>query len=324
MGLSDITGVFSRYFVVGFFLPAFVALVALWFFASNAFIPTALTRHSQTTQLLILGAVALIAALALSGLSYYITRIYEGYPLANARKWPLLGRLCRGAIALQARRYDRLLAIREDKSRLPSERGLAAARLDKSYPHKREALLPTRVGNAIRAFEQHSNVRWGLDGVTVWPRIEALLGVDEREPLVDAKISFYVFLNASVGAFVVGVCLAIDKAVNAPGTAWEWALYATPFLAGYVLYRAAIGPAVEWGDSVRASIDLHRLDLYEKLGVRAPTSFSDERQLAVRVNKALLFGHPLLGDDLWCGYEGRAVSDQGTVESGPSPGSRNT
>src|SRR5205085_11281753 len=60
-----------------------------------------------------------------------------------------------------------------------------------------------------------------------------------------------------------------------------------------------LGRATEWGDNVRSSFDLHRLQIYEKLGVRAPTSFSDERSLAVRVNQALLYGHPLLTDDLW-------------------------
>jgi hypothetical protein len=64
MGLTDITGVFSRYFVVGFFLPAFITLVALWLSASSELVPDALGSHSQGTQLLILGGVALVAGLA--------------------------------------------------------------------------------------------------------------------------------------------------------------------------------------------------------------------------------------------------------------------
>jgi hypothetical protein len=137
-----------------------------------------------------------------------------------------------------------------------------------------------------------------LDGFTVWPRIEALLSVDERQLVEDARTEFYVFVNGSLAAFLVGVCLAVDKAMNA--ASWDWVLYAVPFLlVSYFLYIGAISPATDWGLTVRSSIDLHRLDLYEKLGVRAPTSFSDERELAMNVNKALLFGHPLLKDDLW-------------------------
>lgn len=299
MALSDITNVFSRYFVVGFFLPAYAWLLALWLTASSDLIPKALKGHSQTTQVLILGGAALVAGLMLSGLSYYITRLYEGYGLERLRDSRALGWLRRGAIALQARRYERLLEVRQNKQAPAWKRAEAAWYLDKWYPKNRDDLLPTRVGNAIRAFEQHSNARWGLDGVTVWPRIAALLSADERELEVDAKINFYVFINASVGAYAVGICLVVDAEMHKSPAAWHWLFYGIPFLVGYVLYRAAIGPAVDWGDSVRAGIDLHRLDLYEKLGVRAPTSFSDERQIADTVNKALLYGHPLLTDDLW-------------------------
>ena len=61
MALKDITGVFSRYFVVGFFLPAYFALVSLWLSASSDFVPNELERHSEATELVILGGVALVA-----------------------------------------------------------------------------------------------------------------------------------------------------------------------------------------------------------------------------------------------------------------------
>jgi hypothetical protein len=154
-----------------------------------------------------------------------------------------------------------------------------------------------------------------LDGVTVWPRIEAVLDADDRELVVEAKINFYVFMNASLSALLVGLCLVIDKAVNIPQPAWEWALYAIPFLLSYIFYRGAIPGAIEWGDAVRSSIDVRRLELYEKLGVRAPTSSTDERQLALRVNQALLYGHPPLRDDLW-------RNDRNEEGSGQDPAKR--
>jgi hypothetical protein len=311
MALSDITSVFSRYFVVGFFLPAYVSVVSLWLSASPEFIPNSLEQHSQTTQLLILGGVALIAALGLSGLSYYITRLFEGYPLERLSNWPALGGVYRAAIRVQRRRYDSLLAVRSDPNQSSQARQRAAWCLDRWFPKNPARLLPTRLGNTIRAFEQHPNTRWGLDGVTIWPRIEALLTGDERSLEVDAKINLYVFLNASVGAFVVALCLVVDKAVNHPGPAAGWLVCLIPLAAGYVLYRASLGPAMDWGNAVRSSVDLHRLELYERLGVRSPRSFSDERQLADKVNKALLYGHPLLPDELW-----RTSDAQGGINGG--------
>jgi hypothetical protein len=70
MSFGDFTGVFSRDFVVGFFLPACAALFSLWLLVSSEFVPNALEQHSQATQLLILAGFAAVVALALSGVSY--------------------------------------------------------------------------------------------------------------------------------------------------------------------------------------------------------------------------------------------------------------
>lgn len=298
MGLSDITGVFSRYFVVGFFLPAYAALLSLWLAATTNFVPENLEHHSEATQLLVLGGVALFAGLLLSGVSYYIIRALEGYPLERLRGRPLVGYLYSFAIWLQLRRFNALLEIRGDTSKPRHDRNRAAWYLEQFYPHNPEALLPTRMGNAIRAFERHGNERWGLDGVTAWPRIEALLSADEQTLLVDAKIDLYVFVNGSLGALAVGACLVADKLEHGVPNSY-WPLYALPFLLSYILYRFAVGLAIRWGEVVRASTDLHRLEIYERLNVRAPSSFSDERNLAVQVSKALLFAHPLLADSDW-------------------------
>jgi hypothetical protein len=299
MGLSDITGVLSRYFVVGFFLPAYIALIALWLTASSGFLPSTLERHGEGTELLILGGVALVAALALSGFNYPLTRLVEGYPLERLAQRPVLGIVVKPPLALQRRSYDRLRDVADGRDSSPDERAHANWRLDQRFPPDRDDLLPTSLGNAIRAFEQHSNTRWGLDGITIWPRIESLLGADERDLHVNAKIDLNVFFNAAVSAVVVGICLVIDKAVHTPGSTAYWPLYAIPFMAAYVLYRASVDPAIRWGDYVRASIDLHRLEMYERLGVRAPTSFTDEREMATPINQLFLYGRPHLSDDLW-------------------------
>ena len=82
-----------------------------------------------------------------------------------------------------------------------------------------------------------------------------------------------------------------------------------PFLVAYVLYRATIDPAMGRGEVVRASIDLHRLEVYEKLGLREPTSFSDERGLATKLGQLLLYGKPYLPDDCWRVKPAEAKSD---------------
>ncbi|HEU4701616.1 MAG TPA: hypothetical protein VFS37_03970 [Conexibacter sp.] len=295
MGLADVTGVLSRYFVVGFFLPAFFALVALWLTASGGLLPNELEAQSDGVQIAILGVTGLLLGLALSGLNYGLTQLLEGYPLEARRSWPLFGAVYRWMIGRQAAQRRSMVARRD--SDVEPDSSLARWQLDRRFPPE-EYLLPTSMGNAIRAFESHANSRWGLDGIAVWPRIEQLLSADEREPHVDAKLDFNVFLNGAVGAVAVGLALLADLVVNHPLDAWLSWLYLLPFAVAYASYRQTIGAAIRWGSEMRASVDLRRLDLYERLGVRKPTSFSDERHVADHVNQMLLYGSPL-PDELW-------------------------
>src|SRR5262245_48899878 len=173
MALTDVTGVFSRYFVVGFFLPAYIAIVALWLTATPRLIPNSLESHSEGVQLAILGGVALVAGLALSGLNRPITWFFEG------GSWP--GPIQRAARVMQKHKFQRLVRARDDETNDPHERKRAAHHLDMYFPYSLERVMPTRLGNITRAYDQYSNRRWGLDGVTVWPRVEALLTDAERD-----------------------------------------------------------------------------------------------------------------------------------------------
>jgi hypothetical protein len=307
MGLTSVTGLFSRYFAVGFFLPAYFSLLVLWIAASRGFLPDSFEGYKGATQLAVLGGIALVAALALSGLNYSILRLFEGYPLEAARDAPVIRALYGRFLAGQRRHFDRLTGVRDGEHHEPRKRSSAAWRLDRLFPHDSNRLLPTAFGNAMRAFEGHTGKRYGLDGIVAFPRIHLLLTSTEREPLVDAKIDVNVFMNAVVGAVLVGIALIVDAAINSPlKVIWVW-LYLLPFVVAYVLYKPMIGAGVRWGTEVRASMDVHRLDLYAKLGVRRPTSFTDERNVAQAVNYLLVYGVPV-DDALWRAEEPNATT----------------
>jgi hypothetical protein len=172
-------------------------------------------------------------------------------------------------------------------------RRLAWWRLDLRFPAERGEILPTRLGNTIRAFELYSRTRWGLSSIVAWPRIEALLSEDERQLNADSESEFAFFLNSAVGALLVAIVLGLDGVVNHPHSLWLVWMYILPLPLSYLLYRASVGAAERWGMRVRSSIDLHRLDLYEQLGLRSPSSFEEERALAAAVNQCLYWGTPI-------------------------------
>jgi hypothetical protein len=149
MGLTNVTGLLSRYFAVGFFLPAYFTLLVLWAVGSHALIPDELERHSGTTQIAVLGGIALLAALALSGFNHGIFRLFEGYPLQYGKQRPIVGVLYRWLLRGQQRRWDQLMDLRWGIDTLESDRRRAAVDLATRYPNRRDAILPTRFGNVI-------------------------------------------------------------------------------------------------------------------------------------------------------------------------------
>lgn len=289
MGLTNITGVLSRYFVLGFYVPAFFTLVALAQLLTADFQPRAFEDiEKRSDEVLVLGGVALLVGLVLLGLRYPITRLLEGYPLVLG---PMKG-LARPLVWLQEKSYDRLKDKRDDKSRSSAERTAAARMLDRRFHDNRDKLLPTRFGNAYRAFEYHSYKRWGLDHIAAWPRVDALLGDQERDLHTNAASDVAFFVNSVLGAFAVGVLLVADGLTNEWAHGW-WA-YVLPFVIAYLIYRAAVGAAERVGTERRVSVDLHRLELYDRLGVRAPRSFTDEKTVVTpAVNRSLLWGEPI-------------------------------
>ena len=78
MKLGGISSIFSRYFVVGFFLPAFFGLVTLWQTLSADFPPNRL-RYGAAADVAVLGGIALLVGLVLTGMRQTILNYLCGY-----------------------------------------------------------------------------------------------------------------------------------------------------------------------------------------------------------------------------------------------------
>ncbi len=300
MGLTNVAGVFSRYFIVGFFLPAFFVLVVLAHVVDPAFLPAVYRTAGPAGQIAIVGGAALLLGLVLLGLSDPTIRLYEGYPLQSVR-----ARRRRRVVGhLNPLRWLDALLMRRQRARLASTRARiegeddvdARWELDRRFPHDDESLLlPTTLGNAVRAAERHAFTRWHLNSIAAWPGIEALLGAQEAQLHADAKGDLAFFLNASLLSTLAAGVLVADAIAHPDAPPW-WAealLCVLPFALALLAYRAAILAAIRWGVCVRASFDLHRRELYARLGIREPRDFRDERWIAWYVNQTLLVGDHL-------------------------------
>jgi hypothetical protein len=294
VGLNDVAGVFSKYFVVGFFIPAFFTLAALKIVLSDALVPGAVQKQTAGSFAAI-GAVALLVALLVLGLDYPLTRLYEGYPLKlpyRNRTYAPIRWLGVQLTAVQRWRRRKLVSLIQD----PDTRAAAAWLYERRYPYQESALMPTRLGNTIRAFEEYSRSRWGLDGIVFWPHVVAILPPEEQQLHDDARGDFAFFRNASLGSFVAAWVMLADLLANHPHPNWLAWIYALPFVLVYAFYVGSAGAAERWGMQVRASFDLHRFDLYDKLGLRRPRTLWAERAQNEALSSFLLWSEPPLPD----------------------------
>lgn len=302
MGISDITGVFSRYFIVGYFIPAFFSLALLKIVLSEEWLPSAVEPDTGTA-ILILGAVALLIGLVLLGLRDPFLYLVSGYLLVrdSTRWWyrPIrhVGNWMRDRRLAD---FERLTAAAKRKSGETEAqlrlRKLAEWHLDLWFPDGQTKVLPTRIGNRIRAWEDYARKRWSLETVVVWPRVNAFLTEQESKLHADAETDVAFFLNGALSLFLAGLVMLADLAVNQPHPLWLWWIYVVPFVLMYAFYRAAVGAAERWGGYVRASIDVHRFDLYAKLGVKSPATAQETTEVGVALNRFLLYGDPLPDD----------------------------
>jgi hypothetical protein len=294
MSLGSFTSVFSRYVVIGFILPPFFALLILWKTLSGGFPPNQL-HYSDAGNVAVLGGLALLAGLLLLGLHQGILDLFEGNRnTARGPSWA--SRLTDPVGSLMTRR----MARRRDQLRAELEvsdvgrRSEAMRTLDRFFPLP-PGVTWTRLGNVIRGWKGHSISRWRLDYDAAWPRIEAMLTEQERSLHDDARTNIAFFLNSSFVAFLSACVYFGDYvAYRWPGYFDVW--WVAPVLIAYLFYRLTVVSAARLGDRIRASIDLHRLELYASLSVLEPTTLEQEERVAAAVNRALLYRVPLPDD----------------------------
>ena len=241
-----------------------------------------------------------------------LTRLYEGYPWEKS----FVGR----RRAARYRREHRMLSARwrgyrtvryalEDPAVAQTTGATVAAVADLSTQHSRigrelmerfptdALILPTRLGNAIRAFEIYPQQQYGISAITMWPRLIAVIDKEYAAAIAEQKASFDFMLNSSALALICAAMLAVLGVVFPlpfASTAWlvQWVLQIAALSAlGYWFYEGTISRAVAWGHMVRGAFDLFRHDLLRKLGYAfTPSTLTDERRIWRLLSQQIIFG----------------------------------
>jgi hypothetical protein len=284
--LGELPKLFGKAFAIGYLLPAVTICVALFGVLSAYDRAAWVGRHFDTSNVLgaSLAAVAVwLVAIALMALNRPLIRLLEGYGDFN----PL-----RLFASSEEFRFRILSSIVQDEANA-GYRG-ALMTLAREFPHEERWLLPTRFGNAIRAFEVYPGVVYGLEGIDGWNRLLAVIPADFRNAIEDARalVSFWVHLWAG-SLLTLGLHVALGLVDRHWPDPWIAGLAIATTIGAATIARVA---AQAWGGLVMSAFDRYRGELEKALGFDLPRSVKQEREMWRKFSQVMVYrsGHTAL------------------------------
>lgn len=302
--LSLISGSLGRALLLGTLFPVTVfALLGLLFvvpfFPADLAVLAPLAKLDPAWKTVLATLVIILLTGLLYNLNTSLIRLYEGYPWQHSwlGKWAIARHRRRREWAESRRTYLRKL-IQEIKKtpdpRLEVWRTRLGQRVTNEYPGP-ELVLPTRLGNVIRSFEEYPRAVYGISTVSVWPRLVGVLNKETLTLLDDTKASFDFMINASflsgaLSASILVAGLVLPARIDGPGWIVQIVLAG---VASWLFYRGSVNAAAAWGGQVKSAFDLFRWDLLKKLGyTAAPEDAESERELWVQISTRMIYGNP--------------------------------
>jgi hypothetical protein len=150
------------------------------------------------------------------------------------------------------------------------------------YPEDPANLLPTRLGNALRAAEDHAGQRYGLDTNACMPRLYPYLSDRLMQVLNDRRNQ----LDVAVRLCAVLLLATVISAPVLMGDGWWLGVPAATALLAWLAYRGAVHAAVSYGQAMYVAFDLHRFDMVRGLHY-APPPLEHERAFNAELSEFL-------------------------------------
>ncbi|MFE5819932.1 hypothetical protein ACFQ6S_41825 [Streptomyces sp. NPDC056479] len=269
---------------------------------------------SGLTASLVLVTAALLLGLVANACQNALYRLLEGYLLWPARAFEAG---CRRSQRRKDFIADRLTVLRlerreneqgplgaEDAQRLTqllSNPGLARAavrdrrrsaaqrallrELLARFPISDDQIAPTRLGNAIRRFEEYGWDRYRLDTQLLWNELTGCAPDQVRRQSELARVSVDFFVALLFGHVAVGAAATLTLLGNRPD---KLVLLSTIVVLAALLpiwYRSAVAATDEWAAAVRALVNTGRKPLAASLGLTLPKSLAEERDMWTMISR---------------------------------------
>jgi hypothetical protein len=224
---------------------------------------------------------SIILGLALHGLQFALLQILEGYwgtrpVLQELRQWRMaqyvefVSSLRRPAVSIRSMLKGEV----SDAQQLMLSSW--AAELDREagpYSKRRNRIMPTRLGNVLRKYEDAAGAPYNLSVIAVFPYLMMVAPPEQVAYLRDRRSQLDLAVQMTL-TFI----LACSTAALFLWNDGLWLLLALiPYALCYLSYRGAVVLAGHYGSAFSVLLALNRFALYEQLRLTVPKSATEER-----------------------------------------------
>ena len=310
--LSKFTSLIDEDFGIRCFLPALAIVIGSIFIYDlftgldnlSTLISGASSRVEKLAGSVFIGLVAWVAGVLISAIQHELVRFLEGYGKYN----PFM--MIRYFTKLQTRIFRKLQGERDslnkeldslEASAKPMEYknkeldGLYAKlkevslKLSSRFPSEESDLLPTSLGNAMRAFERYPNKLYGLDGVTGYTRLQAVIPPGYQAVIDEQRMYFEFWVNTLLAATILLSEILFFAATKPYKPLTALGLATLLLLLCITSYDRATSAAVAFGDYVRSAFDLYIDRLGEQLGLPNVEDPKKQRKIWKDATRAYLY-----------------------------------
>jgi len=310
--LSSLPKLADRTFVLGAFLPTLsFAVAVLFLFRDNSLAKAwteALSGRDLGPAVFLLLAVWL-GAVAVLMLNHPLYRFLEGYSFPE----PLSKRLISAKQKRLASDKENIQRLYEQWAQQGNAFGEIAQyrtlRRDAAtwMPSERTDVLPTRFGNAIKAFEVYPRDIYGADAIVIWTRLMTVVPKEFAYQIEDVRSQIDFLVNCCLfSAIIAGLGVlrtiwsghfydiylvatsgnfALVSGIIKSGLGWTFG----GILAAYLFYRWAVARIPAWGQLVMTGFDCYLPALAGQLGFTLPATEPERRAFWTSLSQQLTY-----------------------------------
>lgn len=241
----------------------------------------ALTPFQQGAGIVLSLFVLISSSMLIQAIRFPILRLLEGYWL---KPFNYLGL---GIISLRKRSFQKKTA-RLRRLASTDQKTLDIKQLEERtaleiwahwHPVNSKDLLPTDLGNILRAREYSPNRKYGLDAIICWPRLWPLLPENVRTDLSNARST----LDRLAELWFWGLLSLL-------WACWfHWAVVIS-IIWLFIAYKMACQSAMSYGELLESAFDLHRFSLYDALNWPRPRNTKEEQAFGAQLTEYLWRG----------------------------------